>query len=377
MNVLYHTDALAKADQFGLARYAKCLVLDSHFKEKIKPSYFSVVPNAAEAINKSLGGSIESSVKTPRLPPKLLQGLWAAGVGPSLNAGVQCDMVHTLELDYPVVVSKKPWVATVHDIGPLTHTAYFSKSRPKLRDLGLRRAAKKADAIVAVSEATADAIREYLNDPLTDRLHVVHEGVETIYFDRVSSAHLDNLENMPSSETPFIFWAGTLNPRKNLEGVLMAFRQLIGELDHHLVIAGNVGWDSEKLLSEFRDPALRDRIHMLGFVSDLQLRALYQRAELFVYVSRMEGFGLPILEAMASRCPVVTSNVSSMPEVAGEAAEVVDPESSDDIASGIMRVFKDSERKDELIDLGVRRAKESSWSRCVEGVLDIYKNVKR
>lgn len=378
MNVLFHTDALAKKDQYGLARYAKCLLQEPAFLEAVQPAFFALLSDAPNVLPQALDFAVDKkSVHLPRLHPRLCQLLWAAGAGPNMVGDLSSmDLVHTLELDYPVSVRKKPWIATIHDIGPLTHRDYFSKSRPKLRHLGLVKAAKAAQRIICVSHATANEVQTYLDRDLGDQLAVVHEGVEEEYFLPPDMSVLDSLPDMPGENQPFIFWAGTVNPRKNIDGLLKAFMALEGKIDHHLVIAGNVGWDAEELVDLIRrDSRLKSRVHLLGFVSDEQLRALYRRASMFAYISRMEGFGLPILEAMACGCPVITSNVSSMPEVAGDAALLVDPDDEESISAAIERVINDDALSQSLKARGLDRARQMSWGECAEGVLQVYRAV--
>ena len=146
---------------------------------------------------------------------------------------------------------------------------------------------------------------------------------------------------------------------------------------HHLVLVGGVGWDADETLQRLNASMLRPRIHLPGRVSDDELRGLYQRASAFVYVSLMEGFGLPILEAMTCGCPVITSNCSSMPEVAGDAALLVMPEDTGEIAAALRRVATEPALATALAAQGRARAAEFRWENSARQVADIYRRVRR
>ena len=147
--------------------------------------------------------------------------------------------------------------------------------------------------------------------------------------------------NLPPDDVPVILTAGKISPRKNVQGVLRALKLVQDKIDHHLVLVGGAGWETEAVLKELDDGTLRDRVHLLDYVTDEQLRALYRRASLYIHPSLYEGFGLTVLEAMASGVPVITSNTSSLPEVAGDAGLLVDPANDAEIAEAICSICTD------------------------------------
>src|SRR5439155_15051270 len=222
---------------------------------------------------------------------------------------------------------------------------------------------------------------------LGDRLAVIPEGVSEEFFkggmrsaecEMISESAIRNTSsNIPHSAVcnPYFLWAGSLNPRKNLARVIDAFEQVAPEVPHHLVITGGSGWDSDKTLARIRSSPLAARIHLCGHVSDEDLRTLYHGASGFLYVSLMEGFGLPILEAMACGCPVITSNVSSMPEVAGDAAFLVNPLDTNEIAEAIHCVATDPVFARGLSARGRARPQEFHWDSCALAVAEIYQRV--
>lgn len=371
MKIAYHSDAFANAARYGLGRYAWELL---EAMTTLQPGH-TFFPSSSR-YKLPAGVPLPPGARFVPLhwPHRALVLSWTYAHMPRIERWLPgVDLVHTVELDYPVATAR-PWVVTVHDLGPLTHPEYFSSSRPWLRKLGLQRAVAQADLIISVSKATADAIETLAGVNLGDRLRVIQEGVSTEFFAPATTQCLQGLD-MPAAGTPYFLWTGSINPRKNLGNVVKAFEAVAGACPHHLVLAGGLGWDTARELSVIDNSAHKARIHRIGFVSDLQLRALYQNAAAYVYVSFMEGFGLPILEAMAGGCPVITSNISSMPEVAGKAGLLVNPADADDIAAAMLSVATDSAARKQLQLLGIEQAKRFSWGSTAQAMLQAYHDV--
>ncbi|WP_372991034.1 glycosyltransferase family 4 protein [Sulfitobacter sp.] len=283
----------------------------------------------------------------------------------------QLDVVHSVCMGYPVA-TRKPLVVTIHDLGPLTHPEFFSHNRPWVMERALKQAVDKAATVVAISQATADEILS-LHPQAADRVRVVHSGVAERFFDEPDPAALDGLD-LPPDDVPFILTAGSLNPRKNVLGVMQALRHALQDIPHHLVLAGGGGWDMEQLQQELGSSDLAARVHRLGFVSDEALRALYRRAAMYLHPSLYEGFGLTLLEAMAAGTPVVTSNRSSLPEIAGDAALLVDPTDPNAIAEAVIRLANDQGLVDTLREKGFARARSFSWNKTAQTMKEIYQD---
>lgn len=281
------------------------------------------------------------------------------------------DVVHAVNMGYPVA-TRKPLVVTVHDLGPLTHPEFFSHNRPWVMERALKQAVTTAATVVAISQATADEIL-MLYPQAHDRVRVVPSGVSAHFFDPPDMTALDGLE-LPPADVPFVLAAGKISPRKNIQGLLRAMKALGTDLPHHLVLTGGNGWDMQRMREELADGALDGRVHMVGFVSDAALRALYHRAALYVHPSLYEGFGLTLLEAMASNAPVVTSNRSSLPEVAGDAAWLVDPGDPEEIAAAIRGIAEDPVRAQAMRQAGQVRARGFSWDRTAARMIEIYQD---
>jgi glycosyltransferase involved in cell wall biosynthesis len=175
---------------------------------------------------------------------------------------------------------------------------------------------------------------------------------------------------------PYILNVGTLEPRKNLAGLLQAFARARRKgLPHSLVVVGANGWGNSSVERLVDELGIREHVHVSGFVDDQTLPRLYAAADFFVYPSLYEGFGLPVLEAMACGAPVITSNVSSMPEVAGGAALLVDPRSTDELCDAMLRLAGDGQLRSLLRVKGKERAGQFSWERTAEQTWQIYQEV--
>ncbi|MBI6630260.1 glycosyltransferase family 4 protein [Pontibaca salina] len=283
------------------------------------------------------------------------------------------DVVHAVTLGYPVA-TEKPLVVTIHDLGPLTHPEYFRNTRPWVMRRSLDQAVRKADAIVCVSQATANEVRDIAGPAVDSRLQVVLEGVAERFFVPSDPAVLNQL-NLPDAELPFILSAGANSPRKNLRGLLRAMAVAMQEIPHHLVLVGGTGWETSSFEQEIANPVFQGRVHRVGYVSDPQLRALYQSAALYAHPSLYEGFGLPVLEAMASGTPVVVSNRSSLPEVAGTAGRLSNASAPESFAADIVEICTNEAIRKRMIADGKAHAARFRWSDCAQAMANIYGDV--
>ncbi len=374
VKVAFYSDALTSG-HYGLGRYASELL---RALNRLSAGV-EVRPVSAHCrLDASQVRTLEKEAHYERLPlgRKMTATLWSLAGLPRLEHWAPwADVVHAVELDYRVA-TKKPFVVTIHDIGPLTHPDYFSTSHPWLLRKALRNALNHADAIVCVSQATADAVQNYTNCSLRDRLHVVVEGVSEDFFNPVPESH-SGPATAYTNAAPYFLWTGSVNPRKNMARTVRAFEQIAATVPHHLVLVGGVGWDAHGTLQAVENSPVRSRIHMPGRVSDEQLRAFYQHAAGFVFPSLMEGFGLPILEAMASGCPVITSNSSSMPEVAGQDALLVDPTDVEALAGAMQRLAMDDALVNRLTTGGRCRAARFRWDTCATTMVQLYQSLAR
>ena len=295
--------------------------------------------------------------------------------------GLSPDLVH-IPLNRVPLGMIQPYVVTVHDLANLFFEGEeHSKLRIYLRRHRLIRGLERASRVIAVSEATRRDV-EKLASVAPHRLRVVYNAPDPEFVAPSGAADCEERRRIMERyqiEYPFLLYAGNIRRHKNVPRLVEAFTVVREQLashpvyhDLHLVIIGDT-------LSQFpavRQTVIRSRVeHMvrfLGFVPFETLRCFYQSAAAFVFPSRYEGFGLPPLEAMACGAPVVTSNVSSLPEVVGDAAVLVNPENVFDIVRGIRDVLLDEPLRAALIRRGREQAARFSWSRTAREVLEIY-----
>lgn len=313
------------------------------------------------------------------LPPKFLEFLWnGVHLFPIENFIGKVDIFHSSDwLEPPAKTAKK--ITTIHDLAifkyPETFFARGGHDIVKNQRKKLFFAKKECDLIICVSETTKNDAIEILGIP-ERKLKVIYEAVDPIYFPR-KKEEVERVKNKSKIEGDYLLCVGTREPRKNLERVVMAFSEIARDYPSlNLVIAGKFGWGEEKM-SNVNPPAggQMSNVKILGFVEKEDLAGLYSGATAFIYPSLYEGFGLPILEAMACGCPVVTSNVGSMKEIAAGFSVLVDPQSCENIASGILKLLKNSNQINELKIKGLKRVGEFSWEKSALQTLDVYHNL--
>jgi glycosyltransferase involved in cell wall biosynthesis len=217
-----------------------------------------------------------------------------------------------------------------------------------------RHAAANSDLLVTVSHFTATQVHHLLNVDWS-RLRVVQHGV------RVPALRSTNRE-------PIVLHVGAIQKRKNIARLIDAFRAL--PQNWRLVLAGSAGYGSEEMLSR-----ISERVQVTGYLTDKQLDELYQQASIFAFPSLDEGFGMPVLEAMAHGVPVIASNTSALPEVCGDAAILVDPTNTDQIGTELVRLATEPEVRKDFIARGIARASQFSWKAAVERTWQVYREL--
>ena len=295
---------------------------------------------------------------------------------PAALRRLRVDIFHGMDhVGIPLVGRSGKYVVTVHDVIPLILPETFTPRHRLVVRLALARVRRKADLVVVPSHAVKRDVVRRVGLP-EDRVVVTHEGCEPRFRPVRSAAARRDVAARYGLPPRYVLAVGTLEPRKNLTTLLEAFARLRrdGEVDAdlRLVLAGARGWLDEPIFATVRSLGLEDAVRFTGFVDDADLPAVYSGAALFVFPSLHEGFGLPLLEAMACGVPVVTSNISSMPEVAGDAAVLVDPRDTDGLAAAIARLLRDEALRDRLREAGIARARQFSWEATARRTLDAY-----
>ncbi|NIN63988.1 MAG: glycosyltransferase [Anaerolineae bacterium] len=283
------------------------------------------------------------------------------------------DLFHATDHLLPRL-SRVKTVFTLHD---LIFQFYPEMHKPLNRwflTLMMPRFLRAADAVIAVSECTKkDAVHFYGIEEA--KIHVVYEGVNPS-FRPAPPETVGQMRRKYSLPDNFTLTVGTIEPRKNLTSLLEAYSALRQSgVESKLVIAGKKGWLYEGFFRRLSELGLGDEVVLPGFVPDRDLPALYGAADLFVFPSFYEGFGLPVLEAMACGVPVVTSNTSSLPEVAGDAAVLIDPSSVDELVTAMRAVLENHELRAELRAKGLKQAARFSWEKAAKETLAVYSSL--
>jgi glycosyltransferase involved in cell wall biosynthesis len=298
---------------------------------------------------------------------------WAVAKRPALPPALASkDLVHTpVHAAVPPASRDQRLVVTVHDLAHVVHPALFPPQWRWMYRAGLTRTVRSADAIIAVSRHTAeDLVRR--TRVATERVHVVPLAAAL----PLGSSDIEEVTGRLKVARPYILFVGTLEPRKNLLRLVRAYRRVAARgAMHSLVLAGPIGWRHQALLREISALDAPGEITLTGALSPADLDALYRGTDAFVYPSLYEGFGLPVLEAMARRVPCIVSTVASLPEVAGEAALPVDPRSVAGLAEAMERVVSDRDLADRLAKAGLARSARFSWDETARLTLEVYKLV--
>jgi glycosyltransferase involved in cell wall biosynthesis len=291
------------------------------------------------------------------------------------------DVLHMPWFYAPAILSTR-LVITVHDLSDvITPSAHVAPPVQAGRLFFARRAVARADSILAVSKASKRELARTFGIPEA-KIRVVYNAVDRIFLDDPLPLDADRILERHAVNSPYVLYAGNINPRKNLPRLIEAFAVAKAELANHpelsqlklLVIGEALGHHADLRNAVIR-ARVREDVRFLGFVPRPVLRVFYSRARAFLFPSLYEGFGLPPLEAMAHGTPVLTSNVSSLPEVFHDAALLVNPENVFEIARGIRQVVTERALRETLIRQGYERARAYSWERAAQLVRKSYDNV--
>lgn len=288
----------------------------------------------------------------------------------TITGGV--DSFYSPDFVLPPLRSGTRALLTVHDLSFIRHPETFTPALQQYLQTAVPRSIARADFILADSIATQRDLVELLHVPV-ERVTVLYSGLAAGFQETPEDDERGRLQaRYGIGARPYILTVGTLQPRKNYTRLMQACDPLIASGDLELVIVGKPAWLAEPILEA---AAQRPHARLLGFVADADLPALYRQATVFAFPSLYEGFGLPIVEAMACGTPVVGSAVSSIPEVVGDAGLLVDPLDVDGWRTALQRVVEDSALRAELRGRGLSRAGQFSWSRAAAQWLALIANI--
>jgi len=289
----------------------------------------------------------------------------------------KANIVHSPSFIMPYMRGAARHVLTVHDMTSFSHPQCHIALR---RSLLYRRmvlvSLRRTDAVIVHSGATRQAILGYLPDLPPDRIHVTVPGIGEEFRPR-DPAWVQEVVTRLTLPQPYILYVGTLEPRKNLPMLLESYRRLLeaGAIKEHLVLAGKVGWKQEALLKQMQAPALRGKVHLVGYVEQQDLPAVYSGARLFVYPSLHEGFGFPPLEAMACGIPTISSQGSSLGENLEGAAKLVSPYDLESLIKAMHELLNDEASWKHYRQEGLVRASKFRWEETARQTLRGYQEV--
>ena len=282
------------------------------------------------------------------------------------------DLLHSTDFIPPLRLHGFKSVITVHDLAFLRWPHFLTEASARYYGQ-VEAAVERADHIIAVSESTKNDLVKLLGAP-RDKITVVHEAADPIYRPLARAEALASIRSKFPLPEEFILFVSTIEPRKNINTLLHAYRRLLDsyKVSAGLVLAGSTGWLSDQIFDTVEQLDLQRHVTFLGRVQNGDLLYLYNLACCLAHPAHYEGFGLPPLEAMACGTPVVASNVSSLPEVVGDAALLIDPNSDEELAVALHRLLTNEELRAMLREKGLVRARTFSWERAAEETLAVY-----
>lgn len=300
--------------------------------------------------------------------------LWRHISLPRELKSLNLDLVHDVRgIGLPSFNMPFKKVITVHDISSLIYPTFNIRGYIAWKLFG-KQTLKKVDKIIAVSENSKRDISRYLKIP-EDKIRVIYNGKDE-RFEPLNRREIDGFREKYNLNFPFILYVGVLQPRKNIPTLIKAYYKLkkFG-IKHKLVISGKKGWRYEEIFKTAGKLNLQNDVIFTGYILLEELPKLYNAADLFVFPSLYEGFGLPPLEAMACGTPVITSNRGALPEVVGDAGIMVDHYDVDGLAKAMLKVLSDDGLRQDMSGKGLERAKMFSWEKCAKETLEVYEEV--
>lgn len=278
-------------------------------------------------------------------------------------------LYHATDFVLPPIHKQTKSIVTIHDLSYIRVPETASPSLKKYLDVVVPRSIARATHVHAVSETTRQDIITLYNTP-PEKVSVIFNAVEPRF--KPMDISKDILTKYHIPDAPYIISVGTVQPRKNYSRLVKSLVQLRQKHDVHLVIAGGRGWLEDEFYATIQQTGMTDYVHVTGFVADEDLPTLYSGAICMAYPSLYEGFGIPVLEAMACGTPVLTSTTSSLPEVAGTSAILVDPYDIDAIHNGLERLISDQDLRKTLSEKGLSQAQKFTWEHSAHQLKHLY-----
>jgi glycosyltransferase involved in cell wall biosynthesis len=317
--------------------------------------------------------SLGLALKLSRLPTSrpVVRIFWEQAVQPFALRKERVDLLHALAFVTPLF-SPCPSVVTIYDLSFLLYPENFERSKRSYLGLFTRFSVRRARRIIAISESTKRDVVRLLGVP-PEKVETVYCGLDEA-FHPLAEDQVAAFRSKRGLPERFILFVGTIEPRKNVTRLIEAFADLrFAICDLRLVIGGAKGWFYQDVFARVRELGLEGEVMFPGYIPVSELPLWYNAAELFVYPSLYEGFGLPPLEALACGTPVVVANTSSLPEVVGEAGLAVDPLDVEGLAEAMRRVLGDGALRQEMRERGLQRAQGFSWTKTAQETVQVYR----
>ena len=318
------------------------------------------------------------SLKIYKMPAKLFRTsflLWQKMNWPKIENFVGLiDIFHSFNWNLPPVKNAK-LVATVFDMTPILFPKYHLEKTIQLDKVRLNRIKRYADLVITISE---NSKKDFLKFAPNRKVEVIYPGVSDNFLKKINKKKTEQILKKYNLQSGYVLSVGTLEPRKNIERIIQAFTELASQGQAlrgcKLVIVGRRGWLADNIYKLPEKLGIKNKVKFLGRVEDEDLPYLYNQASCLIYPSLYEGFGIPVLEAQASGCPVITSDTSSLPEVGGDAVLYIDPNSSGNLISALERI-KNQEFRIKLIKKGLEQAKKFSWEKSAKKLNSLYQQL--
>jgi glycosyltransferase involved in cell wall biosynthesis len=283
----------------------------------------------------------------------------------------QFDLYHAMAFVAPLMLSS-PMVVTVYDLTFMRYPERLTTARRLYLKMFTALTCRRAKRVIAISQSTADDLTTLLDIP-SDKIDVTPLGYDAKTYRPLPLSQLNDFSTLHNLPERFWLFVGTLEPRKNLVMLLNAYAKLSKSERLPLILGGGKGWMVDEIFATIERHGLSEEVMHIGFIPTEDLPLWYNRAEAFLYPSVFEGFGLPVLEAMACGTPVLTSNVSSLPEVAGEVGLTLPPNDEAVWADALRQVYQDNEWRASAREQGLQRAQQFTWERTAQLTLDSYR----
>ncbi|MFM7645248.1 MAG: glycosyltransferase family 4 protein [Sphingomonadales bacterium] len=364
----------------GLGHYSRTLIesLASHFSQH---GYWLLNPKAGNSF--SVTGSSLQEVLPDRYLYRSLSGIWRSHWCKEWLKKNKVDLYHGLSHEIPIGMPSTgiASVVTIHDLIPERYPSQYRWIDRQIYDKKFRYACHKADRIIAISEQTkADIIRFYNIDE--KKIRVCYQSCDPRFYRPIATAEIDRIRAKYQLPSHYFLSVGSVIERKNLLQICKALRLLKGQIDIPLLVIGNGGAYKRKVLAYIKEQGLGDRIRFLsddprlgldsGFTRAYDFPALYQQATALLYPSYFEGFGIPVLEGLWSKIPVITSERSCLPEAGGPGAYYIDPDSAESIAAAMRSTATDKDGVRQRVQLGWEYAQRFTTEKTAQAVMSVY-----